>query len=169
MPALAPDRVNRTLALIESSMNMARDEMSKLFPTAKQIMRSSPWSKAEKASEEMRAKAKANAKALIDTKSSGVSDEERLKRAANIIQRAVKNGLTEVEIWRFPNALHQPRARHQQQPGARLGENAGWSAEGNCTNSRDKHLKPRGYKIRFQVADFSGGVPRDIGITLKWS
>jgi hypothetical protein len=32
----------------------------------------------------------------------------------------------------------------------------------------ERQLKPRGYKVRFQVVDFSGGVPGDIGITLKW-
>jgi hypothetical protein len=47
---------------------------------------------------------------LIDrfTKPSGVSDDERLKRTATIIQRAVKNGLTEVEVWRFLRAQGEP-------------------------------------------------------------
>jgi len=63
----------------------------------------------EKASEYMRNKAKADAekKELMDrlSKPSGVSDDERLKRAAAIIKRAVSNGLREVEVGRFPNAL----------------------------------------------------------------
>lgn len=44
-------------------------------------------------------KAYAEKKALLDqlSKPSGISDEEALKRAAAIIQRALKNGLTEVE------------------------------------------------------------------------
>ena len=32
----------------------------------------------------------------------------------------------------------------------------------------DEHLRPLGYKARFQVVDFSDGVPGDIAITLKW-
>jgi len=32
----------------------------------------------------------------------------------------------------------------------------------------DRHLRPIGYKIRVQVVDFSGGVPGDIALTLKW-
>ena len=46
-------------------------------------------------------------KALIDklSKPSGISEQEALKRAAETVQRAVKNGLTEVEVFRFPNAL----------------------------------------------------------------
>ena len=30
------------------------------------------------------------------------------------------------------------------------------------------HLKPRGYKIRYQIVDFPGGMPGDIAITLSW-
>jgi hypothetical protein len=31
-----------------------------------------------------------------------------------------------------------------------------------------RQLRPRGYKIKFQIIDFPGGMPGDIGITLKW-
>jgi hypothetical protein len=65
---------------------------------------------AENASEALRQKKKADAekKALIDklSKPSGISEQEALKRAAEIVQRAVKNGLTEVEVFRFPNDKH---------------------------------------------------------------
>ena len=30
------------------------------------------------------------------------------------------------------------------------------------------YLKPRGYRIRYQVIDFPGGVPGDISITIGW-
>ena len=29
------------------------------------------------------------------------------------------------------------------------------------------YLKPRGYRIRYQVVDFAGGVPGDIGIVIE--
>ena len=53
------------------------------------------------------------------TKPSGVSEEERMKRAAAIIERAVANGLTEVLVGKFPNALFTDhgRAINQQEPG----------------------------------------------------
>src|SRR3954470_5015882 len=89
--------------------------LSDVLPTAKQMMEQLALVEAEKASEAMRQKAKADAekKALIDrlTKPSGVSDEEALKRVATIIQRAVKNGLSEVEVMRFPNMLCADRGR----------------------------------------------------------
>jgi hypothetical protein len=46
-------------------------------------------------------------KALMErlSKASGLSDEEALRRATVIIQRASSNGLTEVQVLRFPNSL----------------------------------------------------------------
>ena len=151
---------------------MAANEFADPLPTAKQVMEQLALTEVEKASEEMRKQAKVEAekKALIDrlTKPSGVSDEERLKRAAAIIQRAMKNGLTEVEITRFPNSLCTDRGRainNNLEPGW---ETTLTGLPKELYNFWEKHLKPRGYKIKFQVADFSGGVPGDIGITLRW-
>ena len=153
-------------------MSMAADDLSKLLPDAKQVMEQLALAEAEKASEAMRQKAKADAekKALMDrlSKPSGVSEEERLKRAATIIQRAVKNGLTEVEVMRFPNTLCTDCGR-----AINNSLEAGW--EETLTGLPKelyefwkRQLQPRGYRIRYQVVDFSGGVPGDIGITLKW-
>jgi hypothetical protein len=53
------------------------------------------------------------------TKPSGLSDEQVMKKAAAIIERAAKNGLSEVQVYRFPNALCTDRGRaiNQQEPG----------------------------------------------------
>jgi hypothetical protein len=117
----------------------------------------------------IQARADAEKKALLDRLSepSGVADDERLKRAATIIQRAVSNGLTEVEVGRFPNQLCTDRGRAINQ------QERGW--EETLTGLPKelfefwkKHLQPRGYRIRYQIADFSGGVPGEISITLAW-
>jgi hypothetical protein len=153
-------------------MSTAAKKSATLLPTAKEIMEQVALAEAEKASEAMRQKAKADAekKALFDrlTKPSGVSEEERLKRAATIIQRAVKNGLTEVEVTRFPNVMCTDRGRainNNLEPGW---EKTLTGLPKELYEFWERQLKPRGYKIRFQVVDFSGGVPGDIGITLKW-
>jgi hypothetical protein len=157
----------------EGTMAKTADELSDLLPTAKQVMEKLALVEAEKASEAMRQKAKADAekKALIDrlTKPSGVSDEEALKRVAVIVQRAVKNGLTEVEVIRFPNMLCTDRGRainNELEPGW---ESTLTGLPKEMYHFWDRQLRSRGYKLRFQVVDFSGGVPGDIGITLKWS
>jgi hypothetical protein len=98
---------------------------------------------------------------------SGVSDDERLKRAAAIINRAVNNGLTEVEVGRFPNTLFTDRGRAINQ------QEAGWeqTLEGlpkELYQFWKQYLQPKGYRIKFQIADWSGGRPGDIGISLSW-
>ena len=117
------------------------------------------------ASEALRQKKKARAekKALIDKllMPSGISEQEALKRAAEIVQRAVKNGLTEVEVFRFPNALctDNGRAINMMEPGW---ENTLTGLPKEMYSFWDRHLRPIGYKIRVQVVDFSSGVPGDI-------
>jgi hypothetical protein len=153
-------------------MSPTADKLSNLLPTAKQVMEKVALAEAEKASEAMRQKAKADAekKALVDrlTRPSGVSDEQALKRVATIVQRAVKNGLTEVEVTRFPNVLCTDRGRainNNLEPGW---EKTLTGLPKEMYEFWERQLKPRGYKVRYQVVDFSGGVPGDIGITLKW-
>jgi len=155
---------------MESTMGTAADDF---LPNAKQMMEQLALAEAEKASEEARNKAKADAekKALIDklTKLSGVSDEQALKRVANIVQRAVKNGLTEVEVFRFPNAMCTDRGRAINNNLEDGWEKTLTGLPKEMYDFWERQLKPRGYKVRYQVVDFSGGVPGDIGITLKWS
>ena len=116
-------------------MSTTAAELSNPLPTAKQAMEMLALAEAEKASEALRQKKKADAekKALIDKllKPSGISEQEALKRAAEIVQRAVKNGLTEVEVFRFPNALCTDNGRAINKDGAGLGEHPDRAAEGD--------------------------------------
>jgi hypothetical protein len=153
-------------------MSTTAAELSKPLPTAKQAREMLAQAEAEKASEALRRQEKADAekKALIDklSKPSGISEQEALKRASEIIQRAIKNGLTEVEVFRFPNVLctdHGRAINNDMEPGW---ENTLTGLAKEMYGFWDRHLRPLGYKIRVQVVDFSGGVPGDIGFTLKW-
>ena len=145
--------------------------LSNLVPTAKSLMQKMATVEGEKASEEMRRQAKeaAEKKALIDrlTKPSGLSDEEVMVKAAAIIQRAANNGLTEVQVYRFPNTLctDHGRAINQQE--------SGWEATLTGVPKEiyefwARQLRPLGYKLRVQIVDFPGGVPGDVAMTLKW-
>jgi hypothetical protein len=104
-------------------MVASADKPSKGLPTAQEMMEKLALAEAEKADEAARrnALAEAEKKALLDklTKPSGVSDEEALRRVKLIVERAVTNGLTEVQVYRFPNALctDHGRAINQQEPG----------------------------------------------------
>jgi hypothetical protein len=140
--------------------------------TAKEVMEQIALEEAEKASAAARelSAAEAEKKALIEkfSKPSGVSDEERLAHAAAIIKRAANNGLTEVEVVRFPNELctDHGRAINQREPGWQK-TLTGYPKE--LYDFWETHLKARGYKIGFQIVDFPGGRPGDIGITLRWN
>lgn len=145
--------------------------IDELLPNAKEIQKQAALKEAEKAEEQMRHMAAADAEkqALIEelSKPSGLSEEEKVKRAATVIQRAVRNGLHEVQVYRFPNVLCTDRGRAINQM------EKGW--EKTLTGMPKEiyqlwqdYLQPRGYKIAYQIIDFPGGVPGDIGITLSW-
>jgi hypothetical protein len=142
-----------------------------VLPTAKDVMKQIALKEAEKASASMRelTAAEAEKKALMEklSKPSGVSDDDRLARAAAIIKRAADNGMTQVEIGRFPNQLCTDRGRaiNQQEPGW---EHTLTGVPKEIFEFWQQYLKPRGYKLAFQVVDFPGGLPGDIGITLRW-
>jgi hypothetical protein len=141
------------------------------LPSAADNMKKIALAEAEKASAYMRKQAAAEAEKrdLLERfeKPSGVSDEERLKRAGAIIRRAVDNGLTEVFIGRFPNALFTDRGRaiNQMEPGW---ETTMTGLPKELFHFWERHLKPRGYRLRCQIVDWPGGMPGDIGMTLVW-
>jgi hypothetical protein len=142
-----------------------------LLPSAADCNRKLAEAEAKQASEHMRRQTDADAEkeALLENlrKPSGVSDEERIKRVAAIIARAVNNEQTEVFIGRFPNKLCTDHGRAINQA------EAGW--ENTLTGLPkelyafwQQHLQPRGYRLRVEIVDWPGGKPGDIGITLKW-
>jgi hypothetical protein len=143
-----------------------------LLPTAKDFMEKLALAEAEEAAKAMRKhqEAEAEKKALLEqlTKPSGVSDEERIKRAVRIIERAVSDGRTEVQVYRFPNSLCTDggRAINQQEPGW---QNTLTGVPKELFETWAKYFRPRGYKLRVQILDFPGGMPGDVGMTLSWS
>jgi hypothetical protein len=147
------------------------EKIKDLLPTAKEIRRQAALKEAEKADEYARhlAAAEAEKRKLIEklSKPSGLSEDGKVKLASTVIQRAVRNGLTAVQVYRFPNLLctDKGRAIHQME--------AGW--EKTLTGMPKEiyelwadHLQPRGYRISYQVVDYPGGIPGDIGITISW-
>jgi len=141
------------------------------LPTAKEMMQQIALKEAEKASAAAheRSAAEAEKQALLErfSKASGVSDADRLARAAAIIKRAASNGRTEVEVIRFPNQLCTDRGRaiNQMEPGW---EDTLTGLPKELLDFWRKHLRDRGYKMRVQIVDFPGGMPGDVGMTLSW-
>ena len=147
------------------------DKIDDLIPNASVIQKQAALKEAEKADEYARraAAAEAEKRALIErlSKPSGLTEEEKVKLASTVIQRAVRNGLSEVQVYRFPNTLCTDRGRAINQM------EAGW--EKTLTGIPKEiyqlwadYLQPRGYRIRYQIIDFPGGVPGDISIAISW-
>jgi hypothetical protein len=125
---------------------------------------------AEKAAEAMRkhAEAEAEKRHLLEAVSKpSLSDEEAVQRGVAMIQRAVKNGQTEVQVYRFPNELctDHGRAINQTEPGW---ESTLTGVPKQVYELWNTYFRPRGYKLRVQIVDWPGGVPGDIAMTLSW-
>jgi len=148
------------------------EKIDDLLPTAKEIQKQAALKEAEKADIEARAAAavEAEKRALIETlsKPSGLSEDEKVKLASSVIQRAVRNGLREVQVYRFPNMLctDKGRAINQMEPGW---EKTLTGVPKEIYQLWEKHFRPRGYRLRVQIIDFPGGMPGDVSMTLAWS
>jgi hypothetical protein len=148
------------------------ENIDDLLPTAAEIQRRAAIFEAEKADEYAKrlVTAETEKRALVDrlSKPSGLSEEEKIKLAATVIQRAVRNGLTEVLVYRFPHRLctDNGRAINQQEPGW---EKTLTGIPQEIFKLWSDHLKPRGYRIRYQILEFPGGLPGDIGIVIAWA
>jgi hypothetical protein len=135
--------------------------IDELLPSAKDCMTKIAVAEAEEAAKSIRRRNEAEEKkALLDqlTTPSGVADDERMKRAASIIKRAVDNGRTEVEVGRFPNQLFTDRGRatNQREPGW---EDTLTGLPMELYQFWQKYLRPRGYKVRVQIVDFPAECP----------
>jgi hypothetical protein len=142
-----------------------------LLPTAKDYMKKLALAQVEEASKQARqaAEAEAEKQAFLErlAKPSGVSDEEAIRRGIKLIERAVSNGRTEEQVHRFPNQLCTDKGR------AIIQQEAGW--ENTLTGVPKeiyqlwaKYFRPRGYKLSVEIVDYPGGLPGDVGMTLKW-
>jgi hypothetical protein len=151
---------------MEANMATKPDE---LLPSAGDFMKKLALAQAEEASQQTRelAEAEAEKQALLDRlkRPSGLSDEEAIQRAIKIIERAVSNGKTEVQVHRFPNQLctDKGRAINQQEPGW---ENTLTGVPKEIYQLWAKYFRPRGYKLKVEIIDFPGGMPGDVAMTL---
>ena len=144
--------------------------MAKLL-NVKELQAKIAQAEGEKASAAMRAHEAAEAEkaALMErlTKPSGKSDDEVLDRASTIINRAVENGLTSVQVFRFPNHLCTDNGRAINQ------SEAGWEKTLTGVPKEifefwKRQLEPQGYRIRYQILDYPNGMPGDVVVTLLW-
>jgi hypothetical protein len=145
--------------------------IDKILPPAKEFMKKLALHDIEEAQKESQKdlSARKEREALLEQlqRPSGVSDEEGVRRAVKLIERAVSNGLTEIQVYRFPNALctDHGRAINQQEPGW---EKTLTGIPMEIYQLWDRHFRGRGYRLKTEIVDFPGGMPGDVAMTLKW-
>ena len=139
--------------------------------SAKELMAKIAKVEGEKASKAMKAHeaAEAEKQAMLDrlARPSGLSDDEVMEKAAIIVNRAVENGMTSVQVFRFPNHIctDNGRAINQVEDGW---EKTLTGIPKEIYEFWKRQLKPRGYHIRYEIIDYPGGMPGDVGIFLSW-
>ena len=139
--------------------------------SAKELMAKIAKVEGEKASKAMKAHeaAEAEKQELLDrlSRPSGLSDDEVMEKAAIIVNRAVENGMTSVQVFRFPNHVctDNGRAINQAEEGW---EQTLTGVPKEIYEFWQRQLKPRGYHMRFEIIDYPGGMPGDVGIFLSW-
>jgi hypothetical protein len=145
--------------------------MTNIF-SAQELRKKIAIAQGEKASAALKAKhaEEAEKEALLEKmrKPSGLSDDEIVERASVIVNRAVENGLTSVQVFRFPHTLCTDggRAINQIEEGW---EKTLTGVPKEIYDFWQRQLKARGYHIRYEIIDYPGGMPGDVGIILSWA
>src|SRR5258708_24971717 len=141
------------------------------LPTTKDLQAKIALAESEKASETMKehAAAEAEKKAFLErlSKPSGLTDDQVIEKASHIITRAVENGLTSVQVLRFPHHLCSDDGRAIDQA------EAGWEKTLSGIPKElyafwERQLKPNGYHIKYEIIDRPGGLRGDVGVFLSW-
>jgi len=139
--------------------------------SAKDLQAKIALAEGEKASAAAKAHATAEAErqAFIDriSKPSGLTDEQVLEKASHIVNRAAENGLTSVQVFRFPNHLCTDNGRAIDQA------EDGWEKTLTGIPKElwafyQRQLKPRGYHMRYHIVDYPNGMRGDVGVILSW-
>ena len=94
-------------------------------------------------------------------------DQARRDRFARRLKEAADSGRSEMMVLRFPSDLCSDQGR------AINNRLAGWE---NSLVGRpkqlyeiwEKELKPKGFKLRFEVLEYPKGIPGDIGMFVAW-
>ena len=97
----------------------------------------------------------------------GRTPEQLMQTVTDLVNHAAETGQSEVQVYRFPNALCNDRGRKINN------SEAGWEAtlEGRPKAAYDfwhEHLRPLGFHLKAQVLDYPGGMTGDIGFILSW-
>ena len=139
--------------------------------SAAEIKRRTAEREAAKAAEELRhaKEQEEKQKAVMEEfhKPPERTPEQLMQVVMQLVNHAAERGQSEVQVYRFPNALCSDRGRriNNSEPE--------WE---NTLEGRPKaayefwheHLRPLGFHLKAEVLEYPGGMPGDIGLILTW-
>ena len=93
--------------------------------------------------------------------------EQLLGLVMQLVNRAAERGQSEVQVYRFPNALCSDRGRRTNNSEPEWEK----TLEGRPKAAYEfwhDHLRPLGFHLKAEVLEYPGGMPGDIGLILTW-
>ena len=139
--------------------------------SAADIKRRTAEREAQKAAEELRhmKEQEEKQKAVIEEfhKPLERTAEQLMQVVMPLVSHAAERGQSEVQVYRFPNAMCSDRGRriNNSEPD--------WETtlEGRPKFAYEfwhDHLRPLGFHLKAEVLEYPGGIPGDIGLILTW-
>ena len=95
------------------------------------------------------------------------SNEQLMQRVMQLVDQAAENGQTEIQVYRFPNALCTDRGRRINNSEPDWEQTLEGRPKLGYEFWRD-NLKPLGFGLKAEVLEYPGGMPGDIGFFLTW-
>jgi hypothetical protein len=93
--------------------------------------------------------------------------EQLLQAIMQLVSRAAEGGQTEVQVYRFPNAMCSDRGRRINNTEPDWPQTLEGRPKAGYEFWRE-HLHPLGFGLKAEVLEYPGGMPGDIGFFLTW-
>jgi hypothetical protein len=93
--------------------------------------------------------------------------DQLMQSVMGLVNHAGERGQTEVQVYRFPNALCSDGGRRINNAEPDWHDSLEGRPKFGYEFWRD-HLRPLGFGLRAEVLEYPGGMPGDIGFFLTW-
>jgi hypothetical protein len=93
--------------------------------------------------------------------------EQLLAMIMQLVSHAAERGQTEVQVYRFPNAMCTDRGRRINNSEPDWPQTLEGRPKAGYEFWRD-HLRPLGFGLKAQILEYPGGMPGDVGFFITW-
>jgi hypothetical protein len=93
--------------------------------------------------------------------------DQLMQLLMQLVSQAAERGQSEVQVYRFPNALCSDRGRKINNSEPEWHDTLEGRPKAGYEFWRE-HLRPLGFGLKAEVLEYPGGMPGDIGFFLMW-